>query len=314
MNDDGERWQLAAELVAVGVSVRRAVGAPRGAADAEVVRTAGGDDVFGVDARADEVLVEELDRRCGARWPGTLVLEGFDDPVPVGDGGGPWRYLADPVDGSRPWLWGIRSAWVLLGAGREATTLAELEVGACIELPPRPGTPGLDAWAVAGIDGARAERDGTAVTLRPLVGAALDHRFVTVLRYAVGTKEAMGRWEDEVLAGLHTYEDQYLSTGGLLLAVAAGQQAAALDPRPLVVPGGMASHPYDLAGWLVARAAGVVVETLPPGPLDVPLDTTTPVAWAAYANEAVAAIVRARLGRATAPRPATPAPAPPGTG
>ena len=29
-------------------------------------------------------------------------------------------------------------------------------------------------------------------------------------------------------------------------------------------------------GWLVARQAGVIVEALPSGPLDYPLDTTTP--------------------------------------
>ena len=34
-------------------------------------------------------------------------------PIPVGRPG-PWRYLADPVDGTRPLLAGKRSAWVLL--------------------------------------------------------------------------------------------------------------------------------------------------------------------------------------------------------
>ena len=87
--------------------------------DHDVVRTEGGDDVFGVDDRADQVLLAEL-ARLGERWPGTVVLEGYDDPVPVGpadaDGEpGPWRYLADPVDGTRPYLAGKRSAWVLLG-------------------------------------------------------------------------------------------------------------------------------------------------------------------------------------------------------
>jgi hypothetical protein len=54
----------------------------------------------------------------------------------------------------------------------------------------------------------------------------------------------------------------------------------------------MAAHPYDLAGFLVARAAGVVVEALPPGPLDVPLSVDAPVAWAGYANPAIAARLR----------------------
>jgi hypothetical protein len=294
-------WELAAALAEVGRVVRAAVGVPRGAADAEVVRTAGGDDVFGVDDRADRALLAALAARCGERWPGTLVCEGYDLPVPVGDAGGPWRYLADPVDGSRPWLWGKRSAWCLLGAGREATSLAGLEVGACVELPTDRSSKATVAWAVRG-SGVRAVDDVLApgsgqvgTTLRPLAGGRLDHRFVSVMRYAVGTKAALGAWEDAVLAGLHTYDDPFICTGGLLLEVAAGRQAAVLDPRPLVAPGTMSTHPYDLAGWVVAAEAGVIVEGLPPGPLDAPLDTSTPVAWAAYANEAVAAELRARL-------------------
>jgi fructose-1,6-bisphosphatase/inositol monophosphatase family enzyme len=57
----------------------------------------------------------------------------------------------------------------------------------------------------------------------------------------------------------------------------------------------MATHPYDLAGWLVAAEAGVVVELLDGSPLRVPLDTSTPVAWAAYANEEIAAELRDRI-------------------
>jgi fructose-1,6-bisphosphatase/inositol monophosphatase family enzyme len=303
---DGDRWGLARSLAEVGRQVRVAVGRPGGAEDAEVVRTAGGDDVFGVDARADEVLLAELARRCGERWPGTLVCEGFDDAAPIGDPGGPWRYIADPVDGSRPWLWGIRSAWCLLGAGRDATGLAGLEVAACVELPTPRAALACTAWAVRGA-GVEAVDDDVAgrghlpspVVLRPLAGGRLDHRFVTVLRYAVGTKGALGAWEDEVLAGLGTYEDPYICTGGLLMEVACGRHAAALDVRPVVVPGSMASHPYDLAGWLVAAEAGAVVEAFPPGPLDAPLDTTTPVAWTAYANEDVAAVLRSRIEATT---------------
>src|SRR5687767_14401229 len=105
-----EGQALAAALAEVGRAVRDAVlGTPQAAADGDVVRRAGGDEVFGVDARADVVLLDQLRARCG-RWPGQLVMEGLDEPVAIGDGGGPWRYLADPVDGTRPWLAGKRSA------------------------------------------------------------------------------------------------------------------------------------------------------------------------------------------------------------
>jgi fructose-1,6-bisphosphatase/inositol monophosphatase family enzyme len=57
----------------------------------------------------------------------------------------------------------------------------------------------------------------------------------------------------------------------------------------------MATHPYDLAAWVVAAEAGVVIEELHGGPLDAPLDTSTPVAWAAYANEEIASQLRPRI-------------------
>jgi fructose-1,6-bisphosphatase/inositol monophosphatase family enzyme len=298
---DGDRWALARALADVGREVRAAVGQPEGEVDAAVVRTEGGDDVFGVDARAEPVLIAGLRRRCARRWPGSLVLEGHDRPVPVGDPSGPWCYLADPVDGSRPWLWSKRSAYVLLGAGREAATLADLEVGAAVELPTPRAALALTCWAVrdegfeAVDDLVAVEGVGESVDLEPLEGGLLDHSFVTVVRYAIGTKAAIGAWEDAVLDGLLVYEDPYICSGGLLMEVAAGRQAAVLDPRPVVVPGSMATHPYDLAAWVVAAEAGVVIEQLDGGPLAVPLDTSTPVAWAAYANEEIAAELRARL-------------------
>src|SRR5207244_9865078 len=86
------------------------------------------------------------------RWPGRLVMEGLDEPAPIGegDGGGGWTYLADPVDGTRPWLAGKRSAWVLLGAGQRAQTLEDLEVGAAVELPTARPCLARVAWAVRG--------------------------------------------------------------------------------------------------------------------------------------------------------------------
>lgn len=292
--------ELGAVLVDVGRAVRAAIGAGPQRGDEMVVRAEGGDEVFGVDARADRVLLEELAARCGSRWPGTIIVEGFDEPIAIGESGGPWRYLVDPVDGSRPWLAGKRSAWVLFGAGRGAATLADLEVSAVVELPTVRAAWGLCVWATA--DGRSAAvdddlvREGPSqpVELRPRAEATLDRAFVTVQRFAPGNKSAIAAWEDKLLAGLETYEDPYLCSGGQLMEVALGREAAVLDPRPLL-GGGLAAHPYDLAGWLVAKAAGVVVEALPPGPLAYPLDTSTPCAWAAYANEAVAAELRRRF-------------------
>ena len=286
-------------LVDVGRAVRDAVRAGVHAADDAVVRSEGGDEVFGVDARAEGPLWDGL-RDVGERWPGTVVMEGFDDPVVIGAPGGEWRYLVDPLDGTRPFLAGKRSAWMLIGAGRMARTLAELEVSAVVEVPTARAAVGLCAWATADGDLHAVDDDllgggpSRPIALRPRSSGSLERAYVSVQRFAPGQKGPIGAWEDALLAGFETYEDPYLCSGGQLMEVAMGREAAALDPRPLLVDG-LAAHPYDLAGWLVAAAAGAIVEALPPGPLAYPLDTTTPCAWAAYANPAVATQLRARL-------------------
>jgi fructose-1,6-bisphosphatase/inositol monophosphatase family enzyme len=292
--------ELAAVLADVGRAVRRTVGAGPLSTDAVVVDARGGDEVFGVDARAEQVLIDTLQALAGEQWPGTLVMEGFDDPIVIGAAGGPWRYIADPVDGSRPWLAGKRSAWTLLGAGREATSLAELEVGACVELPTIRAAVALVAYAVrrtgsvTAVDDPMAGVMAVAAPLMPSTRTDVERGYVTVARFAPGDKAAIGAWEDAVLAGLETYEDPYLCSGGQLMEVATGRELAVLDPRPLL-GSVFAAHPYDLAAWVVAAEAGVVVEALPPGPLGYPLDTSTPCAWAAYANESIASLLRARV-------------------
>jgi hypothetical protein len=223
-------------------------------------------------------------------------MEGFDDPLPVGDGAGEWVYLADPVDGTRPWLAGKRSAWVLLGAGRRATTLDELEVGAAVELPNERACLARVAWAASGGPPEAVDDDlhgGPArpVRLAPRTGSDLRRSFVTVARFGPGTKGAIGEWEDQLLAGIEVYEDPWLCSGGQLMGVASGSDAAVLDPRPLF-GATFCAHPYDLAAVVVAKAAGAVVEALPPGPLRAPLDPHADVAWAAYANEEIAERLR----------------------
>lgn len=291
--------ELSGALAQVGRAVRDAVRAGRVDGDHLVLRTEGGDDVYGIDARADAVLVDHLRARCADRWPGTLVIEGYDDPVPIGSGGD-WTYLADPVDGTRGLLAGLRSAWVLLGAARGATSVADLTVAAAVEIPTARASLGRVASVAAGaldVVDDLLDRDGAPlpVTLNPRSGGDLDRSFVTVVRLLPGGHGRIGAWADVLLEGWEVYDDLYPCTGGQLMAVADGSVAAVFDPRPLLHPGGFASHPYDLAAVAVARAAGVVVEALPHGPLAAPIDTSSPVAWAAYANEQVAERLRPRV-------------------
>jgi hypothetical protein len=295
---DHHPGDLADRLADVGRQVRDAVRGTRTADDGRVVRTEGGDDVFGVDARADRVLIDGLHALGVA---GTAIVEGHGHPIALEgppEPRGPWRILVDPVDGTRPYLAGKRSAWVLIGAGRRARTLEDLEVGVMVEIPTERAAWG--AVMAATIDGRLTIVDDDLVgagpsrprEAAPREGDDLHRAFVTVVRFAPGEHGPIGAWADHHLAGLEVYDDLAPCSASYLAGLVTGGDAAAFDPRPLFNPGGMAAHPYDLAALVVPRAAGCVVEALPPGPLAVPLDTDTPVAWAGYANPAIAERLR----------------------
>ena len=132
---------LARRLVEVGVAARDRVRPGPGwwlgvgERDGSVVRSEGGDDIFGIDERAERTLLDGLGR-IGTDFPGVVVMEGQRRPLVVGRPGGPWRYLVDPLDGTRPLLADKRSGWVLIGAGRGARTLEDLELSVVVECRP----------------------------------------------------------------------------------------------------------------------------------------------------------------------------------
>ena len=65
----------------------------------------------------------------------------------------------------------------------------------------------------------------------------------------------------------------------------AGHDRFVADLRPLVNPGGLGCHPYDLCTELIAREAGVLITDPAGAPVAAPMDLTTNVAWVGYANE-----------------------------
>jgi hypothetical protein len=126
-----------------------------------------------------------------------------------------------------------------------------------------------------------------------------DHGYFPFFRYEPAQRPAIARLEADFFERLarhegaetrSIYDDQYISSAGQLVLLALGRYRMVVDPRELVgrrfrVPG-VTSKPYDLAGAVVcARAAGAVVTAAEGGPLDFPIDATTPVGYAGYANE-----------------------------
>ncbi len=129
----------------------------------------------------------------------------------------------------------------------------------------------------------------------------MDHGFASFAKFFPEGKAALAALEEKLwhrinpAGGRHgrpIFDDQYISTGGQLHELIAGHDRFIADLRPLVARGGAAGaltcHPYDICTALLAEEAGCIVTSPSGGPLLAPLDTTTPVAWVAYANPGLA--------------------------
>ncbi len=310
--------RLLARLRAIQAELRDALRAHMQAQTANVwsrtVRDDAGDTIFGIDAAVEELLLA----RC-AQWGEeqhfTLIAEGLD-PAGVtfgrpGRGGPPFRLLADPIDGTRGLMFDKRSAWCLMGAAPDrgaATRLADVEVAVMTELPTTRQATSDVLWTASAVPGAHGVRRDLAMGAeRPLAvvpssATDLRHGFGSVVNFFPGGKELTARLEEAILgralggwnpAKAEIYSDQYICSGGQFAEVALGRDRFVLDVRPLVhrrlgVRTSLASRPYDVVTFGIARAAGCVVCDPLGAALDAPLDTTTNVAFACYANAQLA--------------------------
>ncbi len=283
---------------------------------ARAVRDDEGDTIFGIDVEVEDLLLRYCEK-WGEEQHFTLVGEGlptegitFGAP---GLGGPPFRLLVDPIDGTRGLMFDKRSGWCLMGCAPDRgsdTLLQDVEVAVMTELPTTRQNISDVIWAVAG-QPTEAERHdivrNTERPLRILPSAAKDlkHGFASVTNFFPGGKpliaeldeaiinRAMGGWNPEKA---EVYSDQYISTGGQLAEVILGRDRFVLDVRPLVykkmgIESALACRPYDLSSWLVGQQAGCVVCDPFGEPLDAPLDVTTNMSFAFYANRELADLI-----------------------
>lgn len=237
--------------------------------------------------------------------------------------------IVDPIDGTRGVMYDKRSAWFLLGMGPLVGWPArgsELGYGFMGELgTSKAGL--LDRWWAFRGGPARGERldlsGGLAGRLeaRPSGAADLRNGFGMLSKFFPAGKEILCGLECAMLArlglgragsgglvdgaGSLVFDDQYICTGGQLVELMSGHDRFNADLRSFAhgvggIEGGLCCHAYDLAGLLVAEAAGVVVTDAAGGALDFPLDCTGGVDWVAYANAGLRGVVEPALQAAMA--------------
>lgn len=299
----------------------RASAAPE--ALAAVAGVTAADTIYAIDRVSEEAVLEWFAAHWPVEEPVEIVMEGlvdassttFPDNLPVA--ATKWKAILDPIDGTRNLMYDKRAAWMLAALAPQRgpeTRLGDIVVAAMTELPTTKQWRSDQVSAVRG-DGIVSEahdliRGGRAtLRLRPSAAAGFAHGFASVVKFFPEGKGLIATLEEELLrrvqnpevatGGAHSlvFDDQYLCSGGQIYELLAGRDRMVADLRPLVfrrlgldLP--LSCHPYDICTAMLLQEAGGVVERPDGGPLDAPLDTTTPVAWVGYANEALAARVR----------------------
>ena len=291
----------------------------------EVSRSSAADTIY----RLDTVVEPMLDEFCG-EWakttPLVLIAEGVEGgpaegvrvfPDGAAEDDAAIRLIVDPVDGTRGLMYDKRPAWALAGLAPNRgprTRLRDIEVAVMTELPTSKMGSADVLWATRG-GGAHAERvdlvtnAASPLPLRPSTADTIAHGFASVANFFPGTKalaaELMEHLVRELLGDADVtkalvFDDQYLTTGGQFYELIAGHDRFVADLRPLFYriqhqPPGLCCHPYDCAAWLVAEEAGVVLTDGLGAPLDGPLDVTTGLSWAGFANGALRAKIEPLL-------------------
>jgi fructose-1,6-bisphosphatase/inositol monophosphatase family enzyme len=279
----------------------------------EVADDGPGDTIYQIDKVSEALLLERLEPEAGRLGGVVLVAEGLPGGELVLPRGrsrpSAWRFIVDPIDGTRGIMYQKRSAWVLgaVAPNRgEETRLGDIVVAAQTEIPTQKQHLADELWAVRG-RGANLERLNTltgrrtSLPLRPSRAGDLRHGYAMLSRFFPGARDELAAIDEELMLELLgpapegkalCFEDQYASTGGQLYELAMGHDRFNADLRPLMrellhsrgQSGGLCCHPYDISTALIAEEAGVLLTDPWGGPLDVPLDIWADVAWVGYAN------------------------------
>ncbi len=274
------------------------------------VKMSPADIIYGIDIEAEEEIIALLKEEAESFGGIELIAEGIGNNdisyFPDKDGKCQLKIICDPIDGSRGLMYGKRSAFFLAAAGDiKGKMLSDMEVSVMVELPIPKQTEFdvLSALKGGGFEVFRYNIAGDCrkINLSPVQENSVEGGFVNFTKFCYPGKDIIARIEELFLDKLFAkrekeflpvFDDQYISTGGQLYELICGKDRLTVDCRAslykkLVREGkksGQICHPYDMAGYLVAVEAGVLVESLLGQPFDAPLNSTFNVDWVGFAN------------------------------
>jgi hypothetical protein len=300
----------------------------------EIGRSSAADTIYKIDAEVDPIL-ESFCEEWGRHTPIVVIAEGLVDddgneveswvfPAAAKESDAEIRVIFDPIDGTRGIMYDKRPAWALAGVAPnkgKGTRLRDIEISVMTELPTSKSGFGDCLWAIKG-NGAEAVRvdlrngDSQPLKLAPSRAETINHGFASITNFFPATKVLAGDLMENLVRHLigpadvtraTVFEDQYISTGGQFYELIVGHDRFNADLRPLFYkiqnqPEGLCCHPYDCATWLIAEEAGVILTDGLGKPLDGPLDVTTGISWAAFANQSLRNSIEPILTRYLAER------------
>lgn len=274
-----------------------------------------GDTIYSVDRISEEGLLSLFESEFAHDTAIVLVGEGLEEggvviPSDASADDAPYRIIVDPIDGTRGLMYDKRSAWILTGVAKnkgDATLLTDIFVAVQTEIPTTKQFRSDVLWAIQdggwGVEGVNV-LDGCPIPVNLVATRAnsIEHGFGMIARFFPGGKEILARVEERLVERLigpvipgkaRLFEDQYICSGGQFYELMAGHDRFNADLRPLLDRRlakqgrqlGICCHPYDVCTVLIATMMGILIEKPEGGPLDAPLDTTSPVAWVGYGNE-----------------------------
>jgi fructose-1,6-bisphosphatase/inositol monophosphatase family enzyme len=287
-----------------------------------VAATTAADTIYHIDKVSEEAILHWFAHHWPQDEPVQLVMEGIEDDEAVTFPSGTplhltrWKCILDPIDGTRNIMYDKRSAWILAGLAPQrgpATNLSDILIAAMTEIPTSKAWRSDQLSAVRGqglqAEGVNVLQDSREpLTLRPSQARNFSHGFASIANFFPEGKALLAAFEEDLWTQLDeakngsplVFTDQYITTGGQIYELMVGHDRLIGDLRPLAhrtlgLHSSLVCHPYDICTALLFQELGGIIEQPDGSPLQAPLDTTSPVAFMAYANAELADKVRPLL-------------------